>query len=122
MGHQGDLAFTPPGYGLGGNSEGPCSKHSSPLTSITCSIITGAVPPVPIWFTPLPPLWGTWEAAAETDAGPLATSLDPADEESGLVTSGALALGGICPDAMGGVGRGIDPDPLLEEPAGVWAW
>ena len=44
---------------------------------------------------------------------------DPADEESGLVTSGTVALGGIGPNAMGGVGRAIDPEPLLEDPAGV---
>ena len=43
----------------------------------------------------------------------------PADEEGGLVTGGTVALGGTGPGAMGGVGRAIDPEPLLEDPAGV---
>ena len=41
---------------------------------------------------------------------------DPADEESGVER---IALGGTGPGAMGGVGRMIDPEPLLEDPAGV---
>ena len=44
---------------------------------------------------------------------------DPADEESGLITGGTVALGGISAGAMGGVGRMIDPELLLEDPAGV---
>ena len=90
---------------------------------MTESIITGAVAPEDIGFPPLP-LLGTWERAAGTAAEePAAAPLDPADEESGLeVTSGTVALEGIVPDAMGGVGRAIDPDPLLADPAGVWTW
>ena len=95
---------------MGGNSEGPCSNWSSPLTSMTESIITGAVAPEDIRFPPLPLLGGTWEPAAGTVAeGPAAAPLDPADEESGLeATSGTVGLGGIVSDAMGGVGRAID--------------
>ena len=33
---------------MDGNSEGPCSKRSSPLTSMTEFIMTGAASPVPI--------------------------------------------------------------------------
>ena len=84
------------------------------------SIMTGPASPVPIRFPPLLPLCGTWEPTAETAVEDLAaTSLDPADEESGLLISGTVALGGIGPGAMGGVGRVIESESLLEDPVGV---
>jgi hypothetical protein len=70
---------------------------------------------------PLAPLWGTWEGAETAPGGP-ASPLGPADEESGRVTSGTIAVGGMIPGAMGGVGRANNPDPLLEDPAGVDTW